>query len=214
MTKLFLSRMAALCGLLLLHAYGFAQNSGTNAWPIFFEDDFKGKSLGARWTVIAGNWKEENGFLSGCGTVLSTTMTKTGESPGFQRMEFEISTDTAGNDLLCFFHAEGNGGKTPWLTVYSVVFRKDGQTRLYKKSEEISKAAFSLESGRKYRIILENVYGVIRCVIDGKTLMTAQDKLSIFGIEHDRVGFQFANPARVSRLKVAVKRLPNNLDLD
>jgi hypothetical protein len=50
--------------------------------------------------------------------------------------------------------------------------------------------------------------------VDKKSVLVSEDKAPILGGGYDRVGFYFCTVAKVRNLKVYVKRLVNELDLD
>lgn len=190
---------------------------GENGWNIFFSDAFASKALGNLWKVIDGNWKIEDGALSGKGTIMSAMTSKPDDSPGFQKVEFELvpgASNASENNIRCFFFAADDGSPKPFLNGYSVLFTDKNKVILYRKADELTKVDFTLESGRRYKISLENLYGNITCSVDGKVIIEYKDNSAIFGKAHEHVGFCFSETAKVYGMKVFVKRLPNNLDLD
>ncbi|MFA7158698.1 MAG: hypothetical protein WC299_05290 [Kiritimatiellia bacterium] len=213
-------------------AAGDAEKSG---WKLLFSDDFKRNELGKDWVAVDGEWKVENGYMRGSGTLISAKGIPADYPPGYQRLEFEAATDVQPiiffkdkpkpkvmvGDLSSFIHAQppDKAKKSPLQTGY--FFQFGG---LHNTLNQLQRAGASLLKDedpvhmlvpdQKYRVVLENDKGTVRCIVDGKVIMETKEKQAIFGQDYDRVGFYFYTAAKVFGVKVYVKRLPNDLDLD
>ena len=62
--------------------------------------------------------------------------------------------------------------------------------------------------------MVENDNGRMSLFVDGKNILAAREKEPLIGAGHGRVGFFFYTAARVTRVKVYVKRLSEGLDMD
>jgi len=54
----------------------------------------------------------------------------------------------------------------------------------------------------------------LRMFVDKEAIVVAEDKTPVLGGGYDHVGLYFYTKAKVRQVKVYVKRLPNDLDLD
>ena len=213
-------------------AGGDAEKSG---WTLLFSDNFKRSELGKDWVAVDGEWKVENGYLRGSGTLISARGIPADYPPGYQRLEFEAATDVQPiiffkdkpkpkvmvGDMSSFIHAQppDKAKKSPLKTGYFFQFGGLHNTlnQLQRAGASLLKdedPAHMLVPDQKYRVVLENDKGTVRCIVDGKVLMETKEKQAIFGQDYDRVGFYFYTAAKVFSVKVYVKRLPNDLDLD
>lgn len=91
----------------------------TGDWQPAFSDDFKRAELGADWKVLSGDWRLEDGWLAGRGTILCTRVFH-----GPQRLEYEaraagpepcdlsayLSCDAAGQGIFFGFGSARNTG--------------------------------------------------------------------------------------------------------
>jgi hypothetical protein len=212
-------------------ADGEAEKAG---WTLLFSDDFKRAELGKDWIAVDGEWKVENGYMRGSGTLISAKGIPADYPPGYQRLEFEAATDVQPiiffkdkpkpkvmvGDLSSFIHAQPpEKAKSPLRTGYFFQFGGMHNTRNQLQRAGVSlltddKPENMLVPDRKYRVVLENDKGTVRCIVDGKTVLESKEKQAILGQDYDRVGFYFYTAAKVFSVKVYVKRLPNDLDLD
>jgi hypothetical protein len=65
-----------------------------------------------------------------------------------------------------------------------------------------------------HRIIVENDRGRLRMFVDDELVLEHTEKISIVGPEYNRVGFYFYTAAKVDNVRVYVKQLPDDRDLD
>jgi len=203
-------------------------------WKLAFSDDFDRDELGEDWVVVDGKWTVQNGYLRGSGTLIAAKGFPGEYPPGFQRLEFEAVTDVQPiiffknkpkpkvvvSDLSSFIHAQPPGeGTSPLNTGYFFQFGGMNNTR-----NQLRKAGASvlvdadpqklITTDQVHRIVVENDKGRLRMFADGELLLEHSEKMSIMGPEHNRIGFYFYTAAKVSNVKVYVKQLANDLDLD
>jgi hypothetical protein len=203
-------------------------------WKLAFSDDFDRNELGEDWLVVDGKWTVEHSCLRGSGTLISARGFPKDSPPGFQRLEFEAATDVQPiiffkdkpkpkvvvSDLSSFIHARpAEKAKSPLETGYFFQFGGMNNTRNQLRR---AGATLLLDSNPKklittdqvHRIIVENDRGRLRMFVDDELVLQHSEKMSIVGPEHDRVGFYFYTAAKVDNVRVYVKQLPNDLDLD
>lgn len=191
-------------------------------WHLVFKDDFDRETLGDKWKILDGKWKIVDGALTGSGTLISSKGFPADNAAGFQRLEFEAMTispaKTKVSDLSSFIQCELQLEKRePWRSGYFFQFggRYNSVTQLTKVDESLSLNTERIISPRKvHKIVVENDRGELRCFVDGKPVFIEQEKQSIVGKKHNHVGFYFYTPAKIRRVKVYVKGLPGDLDLD
>ncbi len=233
-------------GLGTLTAVGEAKNGlediycpDAAGWELVFEDDFDRDELGEDWEVVSGNWKVEDGYLQGSGTLISSrgfpgrerendTIALPGEaSPAFQRLEFEAQSDVdpilmpgtvpevSMGDLSSFIHAQWTeeSSASPWDTGYFFQFGgfHNTRNRIARQGADVIDDVDSehrIIPDKTHTIVVENDEGHLRFFLDGELLYEHEEELSIVGHENACVGLYFYTNARVSNLKVYVKRLP------
>ncbi|MFC1454325.1 hypothetical protein ACFLQL_04000 [Verrucomicrobiota bacterium] len=212
-------------------APGEAEKAG---WTLLFSDDFKRNELGKDWLVVNGDWKVENGYLRGSGTLMLAKGIPADYPPGYQRLEFEAVTDVqpiiffkdkpkpkvSVGDISSFIHAQPPEKEKKTLrTGYFFQFGGFLNTKnkllrngtMLQIDEEPKKL---ITADKVHKIVLENDKGKVRCFVDGELVLEDTDKQAVVGTDYDRVGFYFYTAAKVFNVKVYVKRLPNDLDLD
>jgi len=205
-------------------------------WELIFTDTFDREELGKNWEVVEGSWKLEDGALVGCGTLISSRgfpgpdpgRTRPGKPPpGFIRLEFEARAavrpllllpgapppKVSVSDLSSFVHVPPHDSKTcPTQTGYFFQFggfmntrnmiRRSGKALVEQKDPKIR-----ITPDKLHRIVVENDEGMLRLVVDGRTVFEQKETANIMGNDHDRVGLYFYTNARLESVRVLVKRL-------
>jgi len=191
-------------------------------WHLVFQDDFDRDELGDKWKVIDGKWELADGTLTGSGTLISTRGFPADNRAGFQRLEFEAVTTLPAtsriSDLSSFIHCEQrDDDREPWKSGYFFQFggRFNSMNQLAKAGETLRiDTDRRITARRVHQIVLENDRGELRCFVNGKAVFIERVERSIVGKSHNHVGFYFYTPAKVRKVKVYVKGLPGDLDLD
>ncbi len=196
-------------------------------WTLAFSDNFDREKLGDDWRVVEGNWTVSGGWLRGSGTLISTDKFTAETMPGYQRLEFEAVTGVAATangsqprvcDLSSFIHCDSKDeDKEPWKSGYFFQFggRFNTQNQLARGGASLrTDSAKRIIPGKTHRIVVENDEGTLRFFVDGEVVFVESEKQSIIGENHNHVGFYFYTAAKVKTVKVYMKELPNDLDLD
>lgn len=194
-------------------------------WKLVFSDDFDRGELGPNWKVVDGTWTIKDGCLRGSGTLISTRGLGGNRPPAGQRLEFEAATDLQPiiffkdqpkpkvmvGDLSSFIQAEPlEKSKKTFQTGYFGQFGGMGNTvnrlmRLGSVVRSDDAPDRTVVPDQRYRIVLENDGGKVRCVVDGTTLVEWEDADPVVGTDHDRVGFYFFVMTKVFGVKVFAK---------
>ena len=198
-------------------------------WRLAFSDDFEQNELEDGWKCLEGEWTIEDGCVRGSGTLISTRGFSGAGSPGFQRMEFEVSTDVKPlaflkkatdssapvSDLSSFIHAKLDGEEpNPLGTGYFFQFGGFWNTK-----NQLRRAGVTLQTdakpgklitpGKFHRIVVQNDEGLLSMFVDGTPVLEHQEVGSTIGDGHDRVGFYFYTAAKVRHVRVYVKAAAN-----
>ncbi len=203
-------------------------------WELFFEDDFDRDELGDDWEVVDGNWKVEEGYLRGSGCLISSRGFPGEDPPGFQRLEFEARTDVqpimlipgmtpevSVGDLSSIIHAQSpeEAEGSIWGSGYFFQFGgfHNTRNRIARKDNNLvddRDTEHVIEPDEMHHIVVENDEGTLRMYVDGKLLYEYEERFSLMGVGQDRVGFYFYTAGQIHNVKVYLKRLPSDLDLD
>lgn len=190
-------------------------------WKLLFSDDFQRTELGEEWKVVEGKWLVQDGSLVGSGVLISAKGFPATYPPGFQRLEFDVTTEspepkTASSERNAFIHAQPpeKSGNTPSKTGYCLPL---GGQNLYRNGTALEgKPAVNsaIDLSKTRHIILENDRGKLKAIIDGSTVFELSDDKPIMGTNYDRVGFYFGASVRINNVRVYVKELENDYDVD
>ena len=139
------------------------------AWKLVFEDNFNRKDLGKNWKIIHGNWKIENGALSGRGDAIYINK----KFPGDQKLCFEARVAPGGtacdlDGILADKKMEryGNSGYLFAFGTYGNNFSKINR----EKVQILRIASPVIQAGKTHRIVCEKSGNFLRWSIDGKTV--------------------------------------------
>lgn len=228
------SRMAlgliagVVCSTAMIHA------AAPDGWDLIFSDDFDRAELGEDWQIVEGTWDIEEGELVGSGTLVSSKGFPGSHPIGFLRMEFKARTDVrpfilmpglppptvSVSDISSFIHAQPpEAVSTIWRSGYFFQFggHINTRNRIRRAGNELvvdANPENMIVPDQPHHVIVENDQGTLRMFVDGKKIFEHQEPASIMGDGFDRVGFYFYTQARVEQVRVYVKRLPCDLDLD
>ena len=192
-------------------------------WHLVFQDDFDRKKLGDKWKVIDGKWSLADGTLTGSGALISARGFPADNAAGFQRLEFEAVTTLPAtskvSDLSSFIHCEHTADdREPWKSggyFFQFGGRYNSVTQLARGGETLRISTEAKITPKKvHQVVLENDRGELRCFVDGEAVFVEREKSSLVGKSQNHVGFYFYTPAKVRKVKVYVKGLPGDLDLD
>ena len=203
-------------------------------WSLAFEDRFNRDTLGSNWQVLDGKWAVQGGWLSGSGALATMLGFPGGRDTGYLRMELEASTDVEVpaflkgapkgavrvGDLSSLLHfnpgrAKAHPHKSGYFFQFGGFWNRRNQIARNGVTLEIdSDPHLRIEPGKVHHIVVENDAGILRMFVDRKAVVVAKDKAPIMGGGYDHVGFYFYTKAKVRQVKVYVKQLPNDLDLE
>ncbi len=163
-------------------------------WVLAYGSDFSREPLAPEWILTAGNAVVAEGVLvlrAAVGHAQVILKDPSFLSPS-TRMEFQayIPTYAEPSDLSPFLNSNNKGCEGSYL--FQLGAEGNQVNRLRRIGEVVKdaeKAAFSLETDHLYRIVVENDQGVIRCEIDGTSVMEWDDLSFLSGPEHCHVGF-------------------------
>ncbi|MCA1808010.1 MAG: DUF4838 domain-containing protein [Kiritimatiellia bacterium] len=199
-------------------------------WDLVFHDDFERDELGDDWQVVEGVWTVSDGALRGAGTLASARGFPADGAPAYLRMEYEAHTDVqpsaegvpvAVSDLSAVLQGKTDDPDQPDFLKTGYFFQFGWKMN---RRTRISKAGFPvvsdnapetvIEPDKIHKIVVENDHGHLRMFVDSNLVIDSQENQSILGGGHDRVGLYFFTAAKVSNVKVYVKRLTGGLDLE
>jgi hypothetical protein len=204
-------------------------------WELVFRDDFTRDHLGEHWTVVDGEWTIEDECLRGSGMLISAHGFPGDGLPAFQRLEFEATADVQTkalleghaqpkarvSDLSAFIHARAldDTGKQPFETGYFFQFGGFWNTKNQLRRAGVSVALDPqprklITPSKAHRVVVQNDNGHLSFFVDRRLILEHAEDTSLLGPDHSRVGFYFYTAAKVRRVRVYVKRLANDLDLD
>jgi hypothetical protein len=204
-------------------------------WKLAMQDTFDQGSLEQRWQIIDGTWKLDGGDLVGSGTLLSVQTFPEGDNVGFHRVEFEVVSEAppavahdgqaapapvvSDMDVALQAQALGEQKASPIASGYFLQFGGFMNTRnQIRRARAVlvadMKPTVLIEPGKVHKIVAENDGGDVRLYVNGKQVLAGRDPSPLLGPEHNRVGFYFMTNVRLHVVKVYVKRLANDLDLD
>lgn len=211
-----------------------AASPSDEGWELVFHDTFNRDELGEHWQVMAGQWKLQEGQLRGSGALISARPYPVQEPTGFQRLVFEAHANiqalslipgskpkVVASDMDAFIHAKPfePGGDNTMMSGYFFQFggnfnqinRIRHEKNIYWEEEE-PKAV--IDSEKWHRIMVENDQGTLRLFVDDKLIHEYKLTSIIMGTGQDRVGMYFMTGVKIRDVKVYVKQLPNDLDLE
>ena len=212
--------------------YKSAREAG---WTLAFEDDFNRGELGEGWRVLDGDWSVQDGALRGSGAIVTSRGFPEGRDIGFQRMEFEASTAVEPMEFMgqadrtmvrvsdlssmIHFNAEETDTKQPFNIGYFFQFGGNWNRRnqIRKGGAEVAldtDPTVTIAPDTFHHIVVENDHGDLRMFVDEEPVIAHRESGSILGEQQNRVGFYFHTAAKVRNVKVYVKTLPDDLDLD
>ena len=203
-------------------------------WELIFHDTFDREELGDKWKVVNGKWEIIDGQLHGNGGLVSAQGYPAKGPSGYQRLEFEAISNVRGLDLFPgdkpkvvisnmdgFIHAQSLevAGKN---TMYSGYFFQFGAihntlNRISQRRDilwEDKDPKTTLVSEKWHRVVMENDKGTLRFYVNDKLLHEQKLTAIIMGDSQNHVGMFFYTEAKIRDVKVYVKRLPNDLDVE
>lgn len=155
-----------------------------------FADDFNRDDVGANYFSGGGNWRIVDGALQSPG-VKNNPLWLSAKLPQDVVVEFDAKANTNDGDLKCeifgngWDHASGYvvilGG---WSNKISIIARLDEHGRDRKETRE-----FKAEKGTFHHFRIQRKGGKIDWEVDGKHVLTFDDKKPLVGEGHDRFGF-------------------------
>lgn len=198
-------------------------------WALAFTDDFDREELGENWQPLEGAWKIQDGCLVGAGALISTQGFPGTHPGGFIRMAFDATPVIDAkplfpgatpivevSDLSAVIHAQPlEPGSPLWNTGYFFQFGGAMNTvnRILRQGHEITRGHPEdphIQPGQTHHIVVENNQGALRLYVDGRRLLEHDDPFAIVGKGYDRVGLYFFTKAKVDRVRIYIKRLPDD----
>jgi len=205
-------------------------------WELAFSDDFERKELGEDWRALEGDWLIKDGALQGSGALISTRGFPGADSAGFQRMEFDVTTYVdpslapgktskssnalSVSDMSSFLHVIP-AKETSEVVDGGYFFQFGGywnsKTQL-RRAGDIVQQNLQPEAmiipGKTHDIVAENDKGRVRLFVDGRLTFDHVEEESIVNSKQKHLGFYFYTAGKVNSVKVYVKPLANDFDLD
>jgi len=203
-------------------------------WQLAFQDDFQRDKLGDDWRILDGEWSVKAGYLRGSGALITTRGFPGGGRAGYLRMEFEAATDVdvpdflknapraaaRVGDLSSMIHLNPDKAKDrPFAAGYFCQFggnwnRRNQIAKMGHRLELEKNPSDRIVPDKRHYIVVENDAGDLRMFVDRKPVIVARDNTPLMDNGFDRVGFYFYTAAKVFYVKVYVKRVANDLDLE
>ena len=139
-----------------------------------FTDDFNRQDLGTDWRVLDGDWRIENGRLTGQGTILCTR-----RFPGPQRLEYDAITHaTEPCDLSAFLMSHDRGLNTGAFFGFGSDYNRYSLINIDPASGRCRSAARSEQTiipGRLYQIACECDGQLLQHWVDGKLIQRCRN---------------------------------------
>ncbi len=202
-------------------------------WAPLFVDDFDRDELGDHWEIEEGQWTVDGGYLRGDGILFSAAGLPDGQV-GYLRMEFDVMTDLEAvqmspdsppavpspNDFSSFIHSIDprqsgvNALRTGYFFQFGGYFNQ--RNRIARNFEPVitTMSEGVIEVDKPYTIVVENDVGVLRFWVNGELLFEETDPAPIIGGDNDRYGLFFMTKAKVSQVRVYIKRIEAGYDMD
>lgn len=208
-----------------------AEESG---WELVFQDDFERDSLGSDWQVLNGDWRVEDGTLIGNGAILTASGYPEGGEPGFLRLEYVATPAVQTMSLV-----EGQPAPAPRVSDMSAMLQaslpdegvnafnsgyffqfggywntKNSLKRNGRMLQEDTEPDTTIDPQKTHHVVVQNDMGQLTMFIDGVAILSHQDDTYLMGGDQNRAGFYFYTANKVEQVKIYLKRLPNDLDLE
>lgn len=210
------------------------QSAKALGWELIYHDTFGRKDLGENWKAIDGKWAIVGGLLHGDGTLISTQGYPANGPAGYQRLEFEAVSNIRGLDLFpgskpkvvasdmdAFIHVQSlkAAGKNPMMTGYFFQFGGNYNTanRIRQQHEilwEDQESKATIVTEKWHHVVVENDKGTLRFYVDENLLHEQKLTSIVMGDSQNHVGLYFLTTVKIRDVKVYVKRLPNDLDVE
>ena len=186
-------------------------------WALQFEDDFGRAELGPDWKVLDGEWRVENGKLTGRGMILCTR-----RFPGAQRITYDATTNgQAPCDLSAFLSATDKG-------VFEGAFfgfgsNRNAKSKLLLLKKEVATSPRTITPGKTHRVAAERDGLTLRQTVDGaesftfvnggeptlqearEGAMLVRDMVDLSGEDHEYVGLYIYTSGAIDNVKVYTK---------
>jgi hypothetical protein len=177
-------------------------------WELAFEDDFSRGEVGDDWEPLLGQWEIADGELrSGTG---HSEIVITRPFTGLHRFELEIMTP-ADTVRPCDF-SPAIHSRVPdepgqlHTTGYWLQFGGAGNTlnRILRNGAEMQSTSLEtfIKPGKVHKLVAEFDGEMVRLLVDGVTVMEAQDSAPLLGQERRTVGLVTYNVAHVRSARV------------
>jgi serine/threonine protein kinase len=185
--------------------------------PIIFED-FGSEEFLKRWEVLGGKYEWEKGVLRLHGGEPQLLMLRQ-DLPGDVRVEFECSMHGSYlNDLACLIN--GMRSDNPWMvSVSGYSFKYGAYTNSFNVLTRLDTKLFSekaspLESGRRYRVVVERIGNSLKMWVDHELVLSAYDDHPLTNPQHCAVGLQgWLAETRYYRVSVFALSTPMNCNI-
>lgn len=204
-------------------------------WKLVFSDDFERDELGNAWVQVDGNWVIVDGQLSGSGILVSADGFPDRHLLGFQRLEMDVTSNVKPflripgreppkvlvSDMGALIHTRDRSDYSDSAIRSGYFFQFGGfdntRNRLLKDGvllvEDVNPEIL-IEQDKTHHIVAENDEGTLRMWVDGNLIFETRESTSILGKGYDRFGIFIGTAALIDNVKLYVKQLPDDLDLD
>ena len=136
-----------------------------------FSDDFNRAELGENWRVLGGEWRIENGRLTGHGQILCTR-----KFSGNQRVEYDATTNVAKPcDLSAFLKAGERGVNTGAFFGFGAKQNESSyiiHNWSMSRYREACQSAVVIQPGKLHRVVCEIDGAMLRHWVDGELIQS------------------------------------------
>lgn len=204
-------------------------------WQLVFSDNFDREEIGENWVEVDGAWTIEDNQLSGSGIIVSTIGFPDRHLLGFQRLEMEVTSNVKPflvipgreppqvlvSDVGPLIHTrdrsqfDGPALRSGYFFQFGGFdntrnrLLKDGTLLFEDRDPEVL-----IVQDKTHHIVAENDEGKLRLWVDGKLVIEESEETSIIGKGYDHFGVYIRTAALIDNIKLYVKTLPDDLDLD
>lgn len=204
-------------------------------WKLVFSDNFERDEIGENWTQVDGSWVIDDNQLSGSGIIVSTIGFPDRHLLGFQRLEMEVTSNVKPflivpgrappqvlvSDVGPLIHTRDRSQFDGPALRSGYFFQFGGfdntRNRMLKDGtllvEDLDPEILIVQD-KKHHVVAENDEGNLRLWVDGQLVMEADEDTSIIGKGYDHFGVYIRTAALIDNIKLYVKTLPDDLDLD
>lgn len=176
-------------------------------WKLVYQDEFEhsgNTGFSEKWTVIAGDWKIDNGQLAGHGQLMLNL-----EIPEAQRLTFDVQSAKPA-DLTAMLGIDRSGYQSGYFLGFAS--NNNHGSKLLVGGKLITENERTAEADTIYHIDARRDGHQISLRVNDEIVLQYQHELPWLGANHAHVGFYFYGQAVIDNVRVYTK--PDELSAD